>query len=121
MKLAEIVIIKRYAIARKYDEDKLTSIIPPGNSYPYRTQMDNYITSAGLDNTSFAILIFSVGKEEDWKEISRREINAGIEHKIIWICLSPTSYSNIKQSNERAIEKIVQLVKLCDIRSRNNM
>ena len=58
LKLAEIVIIKRYAIARKYDEDKLTSIIPPGNSYPYRTQMDNYITSAGLDNTQLCNINF---------------------------------------------------------------
>lgn len=97
--------------------DAKNSIIPPGNRYPYRRQMDSYISSAGLNKTKFAILLFSSGKEDDWKEISRKETNTGREHKIIWICLSPTTFSNIKQSNERAIEKIIQLVMICDKQS----
>ena len=100
--------------------DAKNSIITPTNPYPYRRQMDDYIASAGLDRTSYAILIFSTGVEENWKEISRREPNNGLEHKIFWLSLVPTLHDKKGELNERAIERIVQLIKDCETKSRPN-
>lgn len=94
--------------------DAKNSIIPPGNRYPYRRQMDSYINSLGMNKTKFAILIFSSGMEKDWKQISRIEDDHKLEQKIIWISLSPSSHTNIRNSNQHAIQKIVDIIKICN-------
>ena len=81
--------------------------------------MDSYINSLGVDKTKYAILIFSFGREQDWKQISRLAGNLKREQQIIWIALSPSSHVDIKMSNQHAIEKIVHIIRACSDRSGN--
>ncbi len=99
--------------------DAKNSIIPVGNRYHYRRQMDSYINSLGVDKTKYAILIFSFGREENWKRISRLAGNLKREQQIIWIALCPSSHADIKMSNQHAIEKIVHIIRACSDRSGN--
>ena len=91
--------------------DAKNSILPPGMKYPYRRQMADYITSAGEEKASIGIFIFSTASVENWKEIRKEEQNKS-EQKIMWIGLSPRYDSVTRLSNDKAMEKIIEIIKL---------
>ena len=54
------------------------------------------------------------------RNLKKRYRKMTMEHKIIWISLSPTPFEKIKESNERAINRIVQLMRVCEMKSNTN-
>jgi hypothetical protein len=91
--------------------DAKNSILSPGMKYPFRRQMADYITSAGKGRASIGIFIFSTGLEENWKEI-KREDEDNSEQKIMWIGMSPRADSVTRLSNEKAMQKIIEIIKM---------
>ena len=94
--------------------DAKNSIMPPGNRYHYRRQMESYINSLGVNKTNFGVLIFSYGREPHWKQISRLVENREGEQKILWLTLSPSSKTDVQVSNQHSIDKIAQIIRACD-------
>lgn len=92
--------------------DAKNGIIPIGNRYHYRRQMESYMNSLGATKTKFGILIFSNGREIHWKQITRLLVEDE-EQKILWLALSPSSDKDIRISNQNASQKIVDIIKVC--------